>query len=90
MGIHFRVYFYGEEKKLIINGSKMFGFEKLISLHSTELVEMGIHFKLLFLPEEILIKLNLHNCQALAPGPWPLFLKPQPSLKGMVAFPTGF
>ena len=47
----------------------MFGFEKLISLHSTELVEMGIHFKLLFLPEEILIELNLHNCQALAPNP---------------------
>ena len=30
---------------------------------------MGTHFKLLFLPEEILIEVNLHNCQALAPGP---------------------
>ena len=45
----------------------MFGFEKLISLRSILLVEMGTHFKLLFLPEEILIEVNLYNCQA--PGP---------------------
>ena len=44
----------------------MFGFGKLISLQSTYLVEMGTHFKLLFLPEEILIEVNLHNCEALA------------------------
>ena len=40
---------------------------------------MGTDFKLLFLPEEILIEVNLHNCQALAPNPCSLNPNQAPS-----------